>query len=113
MEIIVAMLIAFICGCFAYATLNINISRRIPALYKNDDEDVKKMQLSSGFIYILVAFILLSSGITSYSILTYVSDWLNISKTLFMLVIVTGSACFDLREHRIPNIFTGVLFVLE
>ena len=111
MEIIVAMLIAFICGCFAYATLNINISRKIPALYKNDDEDVKKMQLSSGFIYILVAFILLSSGITSYSILTYVSDWLNISKTLFMLVIVTGSACFDLREHRIPNIFTGVLFV--
>lgn len=111
MEIIVAMIVALVCGCFSYATLNINIAKKIPVLYKNDDENIKKIELKSKSIYMLVSFIVISSGITAYSILTYVPDWLNISKMLFMLVIVSTSACFDLREHRIPNIFTGVLFL--
>lgn len=112
MEIIVAIIMAFLCGCFAYATLNINIAKKIPALYKNDIEDVEKLELKPKKIYVLLVFVLLSSGVTAYSVLTYVPDWLNMIKMLFMLVIVTGSACFDLREHRIPNIFTGALFLL-
>lgn len=109
MNIIFSMVWAIICGYLAVVTLDIDKAKKHKFFYseeKNVDITLKKNTIVIGAI---LAFVIAFS--TSLKILIDVSDVVNVGKLLIILLILIGSACFDYREHRIPNIFPLVLSV--
>lgn len=105
MEYCVAIIWGLLCGGMAYAALDIEISKKIHLFYRTCIEGVNIKVLSRKQIYMTTGLIFVISLSAVIKILRDTSDILNISKMLLSICILTGSACFDYREHRIPNIF--------
>lgn len=111
MRYCIAVIIAFICSIVAYAALDIKIAKRVSLFHIVSLEEYKEAQLEPKKIYIVTAVIFLISLMTALSILQSITEPLNIVKMFTALVMLVGSACFDYREKRIPNIFPLILSV--
>lgn len=55
--------------------------------------------------------IAIAAAVTMWRLTAAARDTLIICKLAFLLVCLTGSGCVDYIEHRIPNIFPGILAV--
>lgn len=118
MEILLSIIIAIVCSYLAIVTLDIEKAKKYKFFYSQENDECEKISLKKRTIWGSTVLIFLVAFLTSLKILTEVTDVLNVCKMLIALVILTGSACFDFREHRIPNIFplmlsiSGVVFLI-
>ena len=110
MEYIVALLTAAVIGLLSYATLNKNVASKLRVFKQADAEEVfTSLELPKWAPIVGAAVMALVGFATALKIQYRVSDVLGVIKMLIALVCMTGAACFDFREKRIPNIFPGVL----
>ncbi len=73
-----------------------------------EDEEMGK-QLGPQQILALALLITLADTVTVWRLFLTVHDPLNLLKLSLALVILTGCACVDGIEHRIPNFLSGAL----
>lgn len=111
MKILFSIITAIICGYLAIITLDIEKAKKYKVFYSNDSEHYEKVTLKIKIIWLVAILVTGLSGLTSYMIFSELDDVLNICKMLVSLIVLSGSSCFDLREHRIPNIFPLILSV--
>ena len=109
MKYVTALIISVFSVIIAYCTLDENISNKIIFLKRKGDEvfqskKITKLQIIGIIIFILNVFCVIS-------IMTSVDNYINIIKMIVTIFCVTGAACNDYREHRIPNIFSLVIAV--
>lgn len=69
-------------------------------------------QLPKTQIMLFSVVITIGAAFTVWRLVAVSHDVLNVLKLSVALVCLTGSACVDYIEHRIPNLFPGVLAVL-
>lgn len=107
--------IGTVLGCFllANAALNQEIVRKCKYLRPRiPDEQIAGMQLTAWQIRGLSLLVALGAAVAVWRLTVSVHDTLNLLKMATALVILTGCACVDGIEHRIPNFFTGLLALL-
>lgn len=112
MKIIVAVLAAVLAAGISYATLNISVCNTIKALRPADpDEIYESVQLSKVAICSLVALVTAVNFAAAYGIIRQTLDVIGICKMIIALLCMTGAACVDFRERRIPNVFPSIMTV--
>lgn len=82
-------------------------SRFLRSWHPEEDETGK--QLEPRRILILALLIGLAAALTAWRLFRTTHDPLNLLKLSLTLVILTGCACVDGIEHRIPNFLTGTM----
>lgn len=100
-----------VCGfLLAWRTLDLKTVRnsRLLRSWHPEDEETGT-QLEPRQILALALLISLAAAMTAWRLLRIVHDPLNLLKLSLTLVILTGCACVDGIQHRIPNFFTGAL----
>lgn len=70
---------------------------------------VEKRALAPGWRLAGASIAALCAAVTVWRLLVSTHDTLNVLKLSIALVCLTGSACVDYLEHRIPNLFPAVL----
>lgn len=111
MNYIWAIPIAICCGIVAYGTLNKEIADKVKMLHimGTPAEKSKEMnQIQVVGISILVS-ILCYGAVAMLFIHTI--EVINRLKMVISLICITGAACNDYREQRIPNIFPFTMVV--
>lgn len=94
----------------AWRTLDLKAVRSSRFLCPRHPEDEESgRQLSPRQILALALLITLANTITAWRLFLTVHDPLNLLKLSLTLVILTGCACVDGIEHRIPNFLSGTL----
>ncbi|MBQ8627784.1 MAG: prepilin peptidase [Agathobacter sp.] len=110
MSYFITIIVTIICGCLGAIALDIDYSKKIPVFYsKNLEAEEKEVRFEKSKIISIIAVVCFLSAICAFKIVASVSDPINLCKMLISLIVVVGSACFDYREHRIPNIFPLIL----
>lgn len=106
MDILVSLFVTLIGLGLAIIGLSKTNAEKIP-LFRNSDPDeiyVSKEISQNEKICILVFLAVLCFG-TTLKVISKVHDVIGITKMLVCLLCLLGAACFDYREHRIPNAF--------
>ncbi len=112
MDIFVAILVALLAAGIAYATLDISICSKVRVLRPSDPErEYESINLSRVHAASLSILVALLSFFAMYRIMQTVSNAIGICKMMIALLCMTGAACVDFREKRIPNIFPLVMAV--
>lgn len=112
MKIILSIIMAIVCSYLAIVTLDIDKAKKFKFFYSPEkSEDYKEVTLKHNKILLGSILVFVIAFCTTMRIFSGVSNVLNICKMLTALFVLTGSACFDYREQRIPNIFPLVLSV--
>lgn len=104
--------VAAVVGSFflAWRTLDLKTVRSSRLLRSRHPEDKEiGKQLGPRQILALALLITLADTITVWRLFLIVHDPLNLLKLSLALVILTGCACVDGIEHRIPNFLSGTL----
>lgn len=97
----------------ASVTLNLEKVHRIKVLCPHDMENQEDgKQLTQAEIRILSVIVAIGAAGAMWRTTVSVSSVLNVTKLAVALVLLTGSACVDYIEHRIPNFFSGTLALL-
>ena len=110
MNYLIAIIATLLCVLLAYITLNEEKSKKARLLHILDGNgDFESKQITKKKYYILICIVAALSGVAAFWIIFHVEDILNVIKMQMALVCLTGAACNDYREHRIPNIFSIVL----
>ena len=110
MKYVTALIISVFSVIIAYCTLDENISNKIIFLKRKGDEVFQSKKITKLQIKIIAIIIFILNVFCVISIMTSV-DYINIIKMIVTIFCVTGAACNDYREHRIPNIFPLVIAV--
>lgn len=106
MKMIVAVLVAVLAAGISYATLNRSICNAVKVLQPANPEEVyESVHLSKAAIWMLVACVMAVSFAAANRIMQQTTDVIGICKMMTALLCMTGAACVDFRERRIPNIF--------
>lgn len=106
MNYIVAICVALITGGLSYIVLNNKIASGLRIFKQSDEtEQYTSMTFSSLTMIIASAVLTIVAFFATLKTFGYVSDPISIAKMLVALVVMTGAACFDFREKRIPNVF--------
>lgn len=94
----------------AWRTLDLKTVRSSRLLRSRhpEDEEMGK-QLGPQQILALALLVTLADTVTVWRLFLTVHDPLNLLKLSLALVILTGCACVDGVEHRIPNFLSGTL----
>lgn len=111
MKYILAIIVAIVSACLAYATLDIDIVQKIRLFDVKNEEERNDVRFEKRKIYMLCVINFILALLCSISICLNNSELLNICKMQITLLVLVGSANFDLREHRIPNIFPLLLSI--
>lgn len=77
------------------------------------EEEDGALRLTGRQIRAISALITLLAAATAWKLTGRVQDTLNYLKLTAALTILSGCACVDLVEHRIPNFLTGLLALLS
>lgn len=110
MNYLFAVLMSILTATVSYIALDQNMANKIKVVAAADSEEVylsKKLSLTA----IVVVSIMLSAVVffSTLRIMAIVSNPVGVAKMLLALVCMCGAACFDFREHRIPNIFPLIM----
>lgn len=90
----------------ALVGLNKDVADRISVLRNSDpSESFTSKEISKVEKIILLVVVALLCFASTMKIMDKVHDIIGIIKMLVCLLGLLGAACFDYREHRIPNIF--------
>ena len=110
MDIVVAILVALMAAGISYATLNKSVCSKIRVLRPMKSEDnYESCNLSESSIIVMVLVVAVSGFAVAYRVMQLVSNVIGVCKMLVAFLCMTGAACVDLREKRIPNIFPLVM----
>lgn len=94
----------------AVMTLDLKRVRRCRLLRPAEPENAPEgKQLTKQQIRLFSGLIAVGAAVTMWRLAETSDGALNACKLALTLVLLTGSACVDGIEHRIPNIFPGVL----
>lgn len=112
MEYFMAVLIAVAAAGAAYVTSNKTIADRIPLLCPAEPDAARaSKELPKTAVWIITAVTAVLSYFAMLCVLRESSDKLGVGKMAVSMLCMTGAACVDYREHRIPNIFPGIMAV--
>ena len=111
MKYVTALIISVFSVIIAYCTLDENISNKIIFLKRKGDEVFQSKKITKLRIKIICIIIFILNTVSIISIITNVDNYINIIKMFITILCITGEACNDYREHRIPNIFPLVIAV--
>lgn len=109
MKYALCLAVATACLFLARWTLDIDLVQKSKLL--RPAEPCEGKHLSGGMIWTVAGALGLCGGLTMWKILTRAQDGLTVLTLVIALLCLTGSACVDFIEHRIPNLFPGVLTV--
>lgn len=107
---VIAVVIAALCMSISYITLDKALSDKTIILRPKDSEESNKV-ISAKQRYIISIGIFAVTVVASVLLVTGNVDWLGILKMSIGLVCLSGAACNDYRDHRIPNIFSLIIAV--
>lgn len=107
---VIAVVIAALCMSISYITLDKALSDKTIILRPKDSEESNKV-ISAKQRYIISIGIFAVTAVASVLLVTGNVDWLGILKMSIGLVCLSGAACNDYRDHRIPNIFSLIIAV--
>lgn len=106
MEYVVVICIVMVTASLSYIALNDRCASKLKLFKPTDaDEEFVSRLISKKVLIVLCALLTVVSVFTTLTIFDYVSDPIGIAKMLVAFIGMTGAACFDFRERRIPNIF--------
>lgn len=111
MEYIIAIIVSVFSVIIAYCTLDINVSNKLFFLKKKYDDRLPSKELSKLQIKIICMIVFVLNVSATLSIMENVDNEINIVKMVIAIICITGAACNDYREHRIPNIFPFIIAV--
>lgn len=105
MNYVLSVGMACLCAGLGYAMLRHDIFCRVRFLGASEEVNPVGRRLRIALVcgFFAVGFV------STFSILRRVSETINIAKMLIALLCLSGSACVDYREHRIPNLFPVVM----
>lgn len=110
MEFAVAILVAALAALVSYATLNKSVTDRILVLKQEDPNvDFASREMSTGHIIIVVVCVFVTGLVCALKIIRTCSDVIGVCRMLLAFLCMTGAACVDYRERRIPNFFSGAM----
>lgn len=101
--------------CFLMASITLDREKVQKCKYLRSrlpEEQTECVGLSSKRIRLTSVLIALTAAVTVWRLTETVHDTLNFIKMTSTLAILTGCACVDAVEYRIPNFFTGLLAFL-
>lgn len=112
MNYVIAILIAIICICLSYITLDQELTNKLLIFNLVSAEKIKGTKKIDHSVRVIVSCVI---GVISFGVVLKifedVSDWINICKMILSLICLLGAAGVDFREHRIPNIFPLIMVV--
>lgn len=111
MEYVIAIIVSVFSVIIAYCTLDINVSNKLFFLKKKYDDRLSSKELSKLQIKIICMVVFVLNVSATLSIMENVDNEINIVKMVIAIICITGAACNDYREHRIPNIFPLIIAV--
>lgn len=101
---------AIICIIMAYFILDEEKAAKIKILHKmGHGEAYEKVAFGRKTYWFLFAVTSILACATCIYVATHVTDALTLVRICVSLICITGAATNDIREHRIPNIFPGVM----
>lgn len=101
---------AIICIVMAYFILDEEKAAKIKILHKmGHGEAYEKVTFGRKTYWCLFAVTSILACVACFFIATHVGDVMNLARLCICLICITGAATNDIREHRIPNIFPGVM----
>lgn len=112
MEFVIAVFMAIVAFAMSYISLDRGTAEKIKLFAAADSEEeyISKV-FSRTKIIVMSVLLMVVTFVSSRQILDRVSSSNGEMKMLLALVCMIGAACFDFREHRIPNIFPLVMAV--
>lgn len=111
MVYLAAFIIAALCASISYITLDKTLSDKTVLLRPKSSEEAADKAISKKQKYIISAGILAVSAAASVVLIKNAVDLLGIIKLSVGMVCLSGAACNDFRDHRIPDIFPLVTAV--
>lgn len=112
MDLLISFFVALIGLGIALLGLNKETAERIPFLRNSDpSETFVSKEISKIERIILLCVVVLMSFAATMKIMNKVHDIIGISKMIVCLLGLLGAACFDYREHRIPNFFPLIIVI--
>ncbi len=101
-----------VAACFALASVTLDWgklehSRLLRPAQPEERAEAKRLSKAQVLVFSLL--IAVGASVTMWRLLAMSRDLLNVAKLSIALVCLTGGACVDYVEHRIPNLFSGAL----
>lgn len=110
MRYIIGIAAVICCGWISRVTLDLEIVRSNKYLgSRSSDEYGNGKKLTEKQIRTGVLLLTLLAALTVIQLVCIVHDSINFLKLCIALVVLTGCACVDVVEHRIPNVLSGLL----
>lgn len=111
-KIWISVLVAALGAGLTGIGLNKGLADKVGFLRAKDaGEDYPTKEMTRVEVAILISFAAVACFAGAMGIFAYVSDVLGILKMNMAMLCLLGAACFDYREHRIPNFFPALLAV--
>ena len=113
MSYLVAVLVSLVVMIVSFVGLNQEVASRfrIVAVAADCEETYPSKKLPPAAIIVIVLILGVVAFFSTIKVMTKVSNPIGNIKMLLALVCMIGAACFDFREHRIPNIFPLIMAV--
>lgn len=108
---VVAIVIALLCMLISYITLDKTLSDKTKILRPKNSEEVADKVISSKQRCIISIGVFVVTAVALILLVTQDIDWLGILKMSIGMVCLSGAACNDYRDHRIPNIFPLIIAI--
>ncbi len=106
----VSAITAIICIVMAYFILDEEKAAKIKILHKmGHGEAYEKVTFGRKTYWVLFAVTSILACAACFYVATHVRDAMVLTRLCVALICITGAATNDIREHRIPNIFPGVM----
>lgn len=111
MIFVVGIVISTLCMLISYITLDKTLSDKTKILRSRDKEETTNKAISTKQRYIISIGVFAVTVVASLFLVTKGVDWIGILKMSIGLVCLSGAACNDYRDHRIPNIFPLIMAI--
>ena len=109
MHYVYSILMGFLCAGLGLVTLDTSRFEKIPFLKSKEGSTIDSKTIGKGLLWTLAAILFVIAFVCCEAMLRRVSEPINRIKMLIALFCLTGSACVDYREHRIPNLFPAIM----
>lgn len=108
---IVAIVIAIISAVVCFITLDKELSDKTRLLRATVPDEVDNREINRTTRLIICICILLVTLAATLYMASQEIDWLGFIKMSIGTICLSGAACNDFREHRIPNVFPLIMAV--
>lgn len=109
MKWLAAAVYALLCAGMAYVAFDKKIADRVRVFGAKCSAENSGTVFSKPRILVLAGIVFVTALTSSGRLLLDMELSVNLLKMMALLFVLSASACFDLREHRIPNILSGGL----